>query len=246
MLARSGLVPCQAFIVENCSHSPLVKLPTPRTKVKSETIRGGEIGSSSAFIAEPNPYFRTSVNLLEMTPIICVQIAEKLGPNSPNINANKIKTPSLVPNPQRKAHERPLPTHEMTMTVRTGMRSERYPRRVLPGTEAAFRIAMRPVPEGCRRLSEEAYAEGFVSERWQRRGKGVLGSHKLGMKLPRLIKKIVIVPMIKGVLFINDQLIGFLFSTVSCRETGIRGRTKTTAMEPMTRYPRPNEIIVAL
>lgn len=103
------------------SHSPLIKLPTPRTKVKSETTRGGEIRSSSASITQPSLHTQASSNLLQMRPIICVQIAEKLGPSKPKINANKINTPSVLPNPQRKAQERPLPTHEMTMTVRTGM-----------------------------------------------------------------------------------------------------------------------------
>lgn len=36
---------------------------------------------------------------------------------------------------------------------------------MFPGTEAAFRMAMRPVPVGCVRLSEEAYAEGLVNGR---------------------------------------------------------------------------------
>lgn len=63
--------------------------------------------------------------------------AAHLKPKAPNETTKTLRTSTLVANPHINRHVRAEPRQERVMPMRRGQRSERYPRRRSPGTEAA-------------------------------------------------------------------------------------------------------------
>lgn len=130
--------------------------PTPLKKANIGKMICGAVGSSSVFISH---VLRKGRNIRAITPIILNQSAVKLSPNRPYKIAKTTRTASWVPNPQKNRHDAAAATDDANTAMLIGIRSVKWPRRALPGTDAAdisrfqvrdvpFMIAIKPVPPG--------------------------------------------------------------------------------------------------
>lgn len=121
-------------------------LPMPRTKAKMQKMICGSAGSSPGLSIRDTLAQRDS---RAMTEIILDHSAVKLRPSNPKVITKRMSSASVVPKPHKNKQDRAEPTQDTPSTYTSGRRSDRNPRRVRPGTEAAevsdgFRLGLSP------------------------------------------------------------------------------------------------------